>query len=260
MRPLLLAMIGAIALLLSTVVASAQATYPSWSHTGNLNTYRYGHTATLLSDGKVLVFGSSELPSTNSAEVYDPTSGTWSTTGSLNFAFSRRTATLLPSGKVLVAGGVGLDNGIMPVSVNSAELYDPATGTWTTTGSLNTGRAYHTATLLPSGKVLVAGGQAFSGPLNYFAELNSAELYDPATGRWSYTGNLRRRLDTHRVGQLRRSKTVRCWLREVTVSRARSYATRPPGLVSPRAISTITITLTLPRCCPTGECSSSAPL
>ena len=63
------------------------------------------------------------------------------------------TATLLPIGKVLVAGG---SNGS---DLSSAELYDPASGTWTATGSLGTARSFHTATLLPNGKVLVAGGE-----------------------------------------------------------------------------------------------------
>ena len=64
------------------------------------------------------------------------------------------TATLLPNGKVLVAGGYDSSG----VYLSSAELYDPASGTWTATGSLNTARCCHTATLLPNGKVLVAGG------------------------------------------------------------------------------------------------------
>ena len=63
------------------------------------------------------------------------------------------TATLLPNGKVLVAGG-----SIAAAALSSAELYDPASGTWTATGSLGTARDSHTATLLPNGKVLVAGG------------------------------------------------------------------------------------------------------
>ena len=92
-------------------------------------------------------------------------------TGSLAIAREQHTATLLPNGKVLVAGGSDLINYLA-----SAELYDPASGTWTTTGSLATARLGHTATLLPNGKMLVAGG-AFNA-----RELASAELYDPASG------------------------------------------------------------------------------
>ena len=67
--------------------------------------------------------------------------------------------------------------------LSSAELYDPATGSWSSTGSLGTAREFHTATLLPSGKVLVAGGE-YSG----FTASSSAELYDPAS----------RKLELHR--------------------------------------------------------------
>ena len=87
---------------------------------------------------------------------------------------------MLPNGKVLVAGGVDIDGHALA----SAELYDPASGTWTATGSLATARDDHTATLLPNGKVLVAGGWQLTGILA------SAELYDPASGTWTATGSL----------------------------------------------------------------------
>ena len=99
-------------------------------------------------------------------------------TGSLATARLNHTATLLPNGKVLVAGGLG-------GTLASAELYDPANGTWAATGSLATGRYWHTATLLPNGKVLVVGGRDSS--LNTLA---SAELYDPTSGTWTVTGSL----------------------------------------------------------------------
>ena len=78
---------------------------------------------------------------------------------------------MLPNGKVLVAGGDD-SSGLLA----SAELYDPASGTWTATGDLSTARRRHTATLLPNGKVLVAGGDDSS------AILASAELYDVGLG------------------------------------------------------------------------------
>jgi hypothetical protein len=92
------------------------------------------------------------------------------------------TATLLQNGKVLVAGGVVTNRPIAHTA--SAELYDPATDRWTPTGPMTTVRKGHTATLLPSGKVLVAGGSADKG------NLSGAELYDPVTGTWTVTGSL----------------------------------------------------------------------
>src|SRR5947207_7738600 len=78
-------------------------------------------------------------------------SGDWDLDGDRSMATARleHTATLLPNGRVLVASGAGAGA--------SAELYNPATGMWTVTGSMATARLEHTATLLPNAQVLVAG-------------------------------------------------------------------------------------------------------
>jgi subtilisin-like proprotein convertase family protein len=102
-------------------------------------------------------------------------------TTSLHTARGGHTATLLNNGQVLVAGG-GNSSGIL----SSAELYDPASGTWTMTGPMNNPRTQHTATLLTNGLVLVAGGIT-TGNGTY---LSSAELYDPASGMWTPTGKM----------------------------------------------------------------------
>lgn len=152
----------------------------TWAQTGSMNSRRMAHTATLLSNGQVLVAGGDDNGSQWSAELYDPTTASWSETGSLNEARTWHTATLLPNGKVLIAGGSFTPGTLLA----SAELYDPTSGTWTFTGSMAAGRANHTATLLPTGKVLVVGG-AFQDT-NY---QSSAELYDPRTGVWTLTAS-----------------------------------------------------------------------
>lgn len=179
----------------------------TWTVTGSLNTRRRFHTATLLPNGKVLVVGGfvEQLgttlggSATPTAELYDPATGTWTTTASLAQQRFFHTATLLPNGKVLITGGDGWSDGGGIQA--SSELYDPATGIWTPTGSMNTARNSHTATLLPNGKVLVAGG----GSTNH---LETAELYDPATGTWSPTGSLSSGRDGHTATLLQGGKVL----------------------------------------------------
>jgi hypothetical protein len=159
----------------------------SWSATGSLTLARRSYTTTLLPSGKVLVAGGSDINGTSvgNTDIYDPVTGTWKATGVLAVARNDHTATLLPDGTVLVAGGYHFipppssSNG----SVASAELYDPATGKWSPVGSLQTARQSHTATLLPDGQVLVAGGEGQN-------LVSSAELYDPASQTWNPTGSL----------------------------------------------------------------------
>ena len=150
---------------------------------------RSSHTATLLGNGKVLVAGGVVNVSSGgffaSAELFDPVTNTWSAAGSLATARGYHTATLLANGKVLVVGGLGVGPAAPPIRIASAELYDPATNTWSAAGSLATARAHHTATSLADGRVLVAGGSSNNANL----PIASAELYDPATDTWSTAGN-----------------------------------------------------------------------
>jgi hypothetical protein len=88
---------------------------------------------------------------------------------------------VLPDGEILIVGGFGEDGG----AEASAELFDPATGTFEPTGSMSVGRQSHTATLLRDGQVLIAGGYDPNG-----TRLASAELYDPTTGRFARTGRM----------------------------------------------------------------------
>jgi hypothetical protein len=111
--------------------------------------------------------------------------GMFSVTGGMTMPRSRHTATLLPNGKVLVAGGYTFSGLNMPLA--TAELYDPSTGAFTATGNMTTPRAYHSATLLPDGRVLIAGGVSFFDP---YLILASAELYDPSTGAFTATGDM----------------------------------------------------------------------
>jgi N-acetylneuraminic acid mutarotase len=160
----------------------------TWSATGSLSVARQFHSAALLPNGKVLVTGGLRFQSgqffvLNSAELYDPATGSWSSAGTMNSPRFFHITTLLPNGKVLVASGSNNTDPLTPVK--SGELYDPASGSWTLTGELNTGRVGATETLLPNGKVLVAGG----GP-NDADGLDNVELYDPAAEEWSATGSL----------------------------------------------------------------------
>jgi hypothetical protein len=161
----------------------------AWITVGSMATRRILATSTLLQNGKVLIAGgrpSQSEPLLASTELYDPTTKTWSTTGNLNTP--RLGNNILPfmvtlqNGKALIAGGGDADE----TSIGSAELYDPATGTWSYTGSLNTSRRDAPVVLLNDGRVLIAGGATgfISGTI-----VATSELYDPATGTWSYSAN-----------------------------------------------------------------------
>jgi hypothetical protein len=133
--------------------------------------------ATLLADGDVLIAGGEERDNEAlaSAEIFHVKTLSFQPVGSMQSARISHTATLLSDGRVLIAGGYAGN------VTAGAELYDPKTGTFTETGSLTTARCKHTAGLLPDGRVLIAGGSDSRG---WNGNLNSAEIYDPRTGKF----------------------------------------------------------------------------
>lgn len=166
--------------------------------TGNLNVARSNGTATLLKNGKVLVVGGLDVNynALASTEIYDPATGKFTLSGSMHIPRSGQMATLLANGDVLIAGGVtSFRNG--PYNnvdwLRSAELYNPATGTFTMTGNMYAYRFNGASILLPGGKVLITGGtesEDSSGLTPQVSDTASNELYDPATGQFTRTGDL----------------------------------------------------------------------
>ncbi len=161
----------------------------TWSSTTNLTVPRIFHTATAIGGGKILVAGGKTSDGSvdlSSAEIFDTTSDPpiWTQTqDDMPAPHVSGTATLLQDGRVLVAGGVIGDISSGTVSAK-ADIYDPITDTWTAAADLHAARAYHTATLLEDGRVLVAGGSD-SGFFGSGGNLASAEIYDPSEDTWS---------------------------------------------------------------------------
>jgi hypothetical protein len=172
-----------------TAPSASGSVHGTWSATGSMAVNRGDHTATVLSDGRVLVVGGTQTyNAVASAELYDPKTRTWSSAGSLPMPSWGHTATLLPNGKVLVVGGSRSD-GYHLASTSSTELYDPQTNSWYAAASMGTPRSFHTATLLPDGRVLIVGGVEATTDMSGKV-LASAEVYDPALNAWSRTAPL----------------------------------------------------------------------
>jgi len=167
---------------------------------GNMVSLRHSHTATLLPDGKVLLTGGDDLAGAplSSAELYDPSNKTFTPTGSMEKPRVAHTATLLANGKVLVNGGyTPACAGCIVIPDATAELYDPSAGVFTPTGSMPGPLAQHSATLLTTGLVLVAGGDfcgntGAGGGSECAAEdgSNQTLLYDPASGTFAIAGTM----------------------------------------------------------------------
>jgi len=147
------------------------------------------HTATLLNNGKILIVGgispiTGGFASTDRAELFDPATGAFTAVSSMTSPRDSHTATLLPNGKVLIAGGLlRTVNGNISY-LRTAELFDPATGTFASIASMGSARQLHTATLLRNGKVLIVGGDTTSVD----GTLKTAELFDPATATFTSLG------------------------------------------------------------------------
>ena len=156
---------------------------PGFATGTNLNTPRWGATATLLDNGSVLVVGGADANYNVLArsELYNPATGAFTTAGSLGTGRTGHTATLLGNGTVLITGGYDSNGNTLA----RAEIYNPSTSTFYGAGNLTTPRVNHTATTLKNGRVLLVGGMDNSGNV-----LAAAEIYDPAQGTFTATGSL----------------------------------------------------------------------
>ncbi len=174
-------------------VASAELFDPAaddFISVGDMSVPRAAHVAIILSDGRVLVAGgvSTDLHQTASADLYDPAKGAFSATGSMAFTREGAAGVRLPDGRVLVTGGGGTAVGEVGASsvLSSAELYDPARGQFTPTANdMPEPHFLHAIALLPSGKVLVAGGFAGNGPFFFLDAEAAAALFDPSSNAFS---------------------------------------------------------------------------
>ena len=158
----------------------------TWAPTGDMTTPRSQHTATLLPNGMVLVAGAELAPDAiqASSELFDPATGTWTATGDMTIPRTQQMAALLQDGTVLMAGGIGPVSLTEHAELTSAELFDPARGTWSATGSMASARSQDPLLVLADGTVLKTGGADGE------QMLPSCELYDPSTAAWVPTGSM----------------------------------------------------------------------
>ena len=173
-----------------------------WSRAATMSVARGGHTATVLSNGTVVVVGGASgtysAPNLHtSAEVFDPAAGTWTATASVSLGRGFHRSVALGNGRLLMTGGSNFVSSVFATT----DVYDAATGLWTAAAPLVTGRISHSATVLPNGNVLIAGGGA-SGVLG------SAELFDVSGGRWIPAGDMRIPRSNHAAALLLNGKVL----------------------------------------------------
>lgn len=152
----------------------------------SISAARSNHQATLLNDGKVLISGGtgSHNSALDIAEIYDTERRAFLGVGKMTAPRRFHTATLLNDGNVLITGGNTGGESATQEALSSAEIYDPLTRSFATTGRMNEKRYGHSASILADGRVLVAGG---SGGREWKDRRRSAEVYDPQQKGFSRT-------------------------------------------------------------------------
>lgn len=175
---------------------------------------RATHTATVLTDGRVLIAGGVDGTGVvqTACEIYDPATGTFTATGSLLGARALHAATRLADGRVMVAGGTNNVTDITAIIagvLNSVEIYNPATGTWSAAPNLGGRRVWPALTLLTagpnSGRVMVSGGVEvtfFLGIPLAATSTNKTQFYNPATNSWSTGANMLSGRAVHDINQV----------------------------------------------------------
>lgn len=169
-----------------------------WRYTKPMSTCRVSPSFSLLASGQVLLAGGIGCTGASqaTAEIFDPArGGRWMPVASMHHPRWGHTATTLADGRILVTGGRESPVGAPVETVtSSAEIYDPATNMWTETAPMAEPRFLHSAGLLASGDVIVAGGHCPGGnvspPMPDACTSSTAEIYHVATGTWSYTGSM----------------------------------------------------------------------
>ncbi len=162
----------------------------AWVSAGAFNDFRVVTQLALLGTGEVLAVGADNVCGVESAgsdtiEIGDPRAGTWSMAASLPSPRNMPVLVALADGRALVAGGATGEY----VAKSGTVVFDPVTRTWSSSGLLNTARIYPAVAALPDGRVLAAGGLLISGSQEQ-TDLDTAEIWDPKTGRWSRTSDL----------------------------------------------------------------------
>ena len=162
------------------------------THFGYLNVPRSFHSADLLPDGKVLIAGGYDQTGTgtNKVEIFDPVTKSMNLIQSMNSNRGLHSSTKLLSNKILISGGYNDSN--MSTQLDSAEIYDPDTNSFTSISNMNSARGFHRSLLLEDGKVLITGG-------GFDASLSSSEIFDPNTNLFTTSGNMNEGRSGHKM-------------------------------------------------------------